>query len=65
MLRSADPYLYLILGVHAHRAEARMGKWAFVVSLESEETGVVSSVLEFLRFANFTFLFKVLKLVLS
>jgi hypothetical protein len=47
MPHSVNPYLCPILGVRAHQTGARIDDWAFIVSLELEEQGVVSSILEY------------------
>jgi hypothetical protein len=47
MLRSVNPYLCPILGVRAHRAEARIGVHMIIVSLGFDERGAAFSILNF------------------
>jgi hypothetical protein len=52
MLRSVNPNLCPILGVRAHKAEARIGGCTIIGLLEFDGHGSAFPILEFLCFAS-------------
>jgi hypothetical protein len=52
MLCSVNPYLRPILGVRAHRAEAKIGDHTIIVLIEFDGHGAAFSILAFPYFAS-------------